>query len=108
MYAHKWGAALPRPHAAGLFILPANVTPSWPQFSRAQRACTWLAAPGGPTGQLLSGNQLSKAVKFVACMRSHGLHNFPHPTLRATYRVTLSATRACHPVLLGSGFIRAG
>jgi hypothetical protein len=58
----------------------SGVDPSSPVFQAAQKACQKLA-PGG--GKAPSPAQQAKAqaqaLKFSACMRSHGVANFPDP-----------------------------
>jgi hypothetical protein len=52
---------------------------SGPAFNHAMNAC----AKYGPHGQAISGAQLAQikqgALKMAACMRSHGVPNFPDP-----------------------------
>jgi len=60
----------------------SGVDPSSPQFARANKACEHLVpTKGGASG----GNTITPAdqadyLKAVACMRSHGIPNFPDPS----------------------------
>jgi hypothetical protein len=50
----------------------------------AQNACRHLLPNGGPSqAQLAAGQaqELKQALKYTQCMRSHGLPNFPDPTV---------------------------
>jgi hypothetical protein len=49
-----------------------------PAFNSAQQACHSYLPNGGRAGQL-NASQRQAALKFSACMRSHGLSNFPDP-----------------------------
>jgi hypothetical protein len=54
------------------------------QFAAAQSACQHLLPPGqslsGQPQQTISAQQQADYLKAAACMRSHGLTNFPEPT----------------------------
>lgn len=52
--------------------------PSSPQFQTAQQACKALEPPGLQTGGQ-STQQQSQMLKFVSCMRTNGVPNFPDP-----------------------------
>jgi hypothetical protein len=75
-------AAYPDPDAEGDIRLSSSsgVNPSSSQFLSAQKACARFE-PGGSTGSITPWGQalLEKALKFVACMRAHGIPNFPDP-----------------------------
>lgn len=49
-----------------------------PQMVAAQKACKSLQ-PGGEGGGKASAAQEAEALKYSACMRSHGVPNFPDP-----------------------------
>jgi hypothetical protein len=53
--------------------------PSSPQFQAAQQACKSLEPPGLQSGSAQSTQQQSQMLKFVSCMRQHGVSNFPDP-----------------------------
>jgi hypothetical protein len=53
--------------------------PSSPQFQAAQQACKSLEPPGLQAGSPQSNQQQSQMLKFVSCMRSNGVPNFPDP-----------------------------
>lgn len=109
----------PDPDAQGRFPLPAGMSTTSPQFQAAQKACKSVAPPGPLTGQPLSKAQLTNALKFVACMRSHGVRSMPDPTPQGKFQSAgslplnspqfFSAFRACRPLLPpGSGFGAGG
>ena len=54
-----------------------------PQFKSAQQACTKLLPGGGPgsgPNRQISSQEQSQYLKAAACIRSHGIPNFPDPT----------------------------
>lgn len=51
------------------------------QFVAAKRACERVLPSGGQPPPAVSRQLLSKLVKFAQCMRSHGVSNWPDPTL---------------------------
>lgn len=87
--------------------------PNSPQYQAAQTACASLAPGGGTAADQSKG--LANAVKYAACMRAHGVTNFPDPTL-VNGQIEFqgqggigrspqfpAAQSACQPVLSGSG-----
>jgi hypothetical protein len=50
-----------------------------PQFKRAQQACKKLLPNGGTPTPQEQAKQLQAALRYSACMRSHGVPNFPDP-----------------------------
>jgi hypothetical protein len=76
----------PDPNSQGNFVFdnPGNpVDPSSPQYQSANKACQKLL-PNGRMGFTPTElrQAMSKALKFSACMRSHGIANFPDPVAR--------------------------
>jgi hypothetical protein len=64
-------------HGYGLTI--DNETANSPQFKNAQRACKKLLPNGGtPTAQE-QAKQLQEALKYAACIRAHGMPDYPDP-----------------------------
>jgi hypothetical protein len=55
-----------------------------PHFKSAQQACSKLLPGGGPGGEgsnhQITPSEQSKYLKAAACIRSHGIPNFPDPT----------------------------
>jgi len=54
-----------------------------PHFQSAQQACRKLLPGGGPgagSNQQISPQEQSQYLKAAACIRSHGIPNFPDPT----------------------------
>jgi hypothetical protein len=54
-----------------------------PQFNSAQQACSKLLPGGGPgsgSNREISPQEQSQYLKAAACIRSHGIPNFPDPT----------------------------
>jgi hypothetical protein len=80
----------PDPNSNGGFILTgryvdghlvSGVDPNSPQYQTAQKSCEKLL-PKNP--QKTAGHfaqQLQDALKYSACMRAHGIPNFPDPTV---------------------------
>jgi hypothetical protein len=56
-----------------------DLNPNSPTYQAAQKACQKYASGGTtPADQT---QQLSQALKYAACMRSHGVTDFPDPTV---------------------------
>ena len=54
-----------------------------PQFKSAQQACSKLLPGGGPgagSNHQITPSEQSQYLKAAACIRSHGIPNFPDPT----------------------------
>jgi hypothetical protein len=85
------GAAnFPDPTAQGTFQLRASLTAS-PQFKAADDACKSLAPAGPLRSQAPTTAQLNQALKFVHCMRRHGV-NLPDPTPQGSFQNKLTAS----------------
>jgi hypothetical protein len=69
----------PDPNSKGQLLITPNsgVDPNSPQFQAAQQACQSLAPQQSPAQAQQSQ---ARILKFAACMRSHGVPNFPDPT----------------------------
>jgi hypothetical protein len=69
------------PSGASIRIaVPASVGGN-PKFKSAQQACRKLLPGGGPSNQpVVSPGEQSQYLKAAACIRSHGVPNFPDPT----------------------------
>jgi hypothetical protein len=76
----------PDPKASGggmsLTIGPGTgVDPNSPQFQAAGKACQKLMPGGGKApSPAMQAKALAQMLKFSACMRAHGLPDFPDPT----------------------------
>lgn len=57
----------------------SGLNPDSPQFRKAQSACAKYLPNGGKVDPAAQAKALKAALKFSACMRSHGLPNFPDP-----------------------------
>jgi len=89
----------PDPSAGGgIAISPSmGFDPNSPTFLAAQRACRSLLhiTPPSPAEQ---ARMQQEALKFSACMRSHGLPNFPDPQFgNGTVRMKLDARQGMDP-----------
>jgi hypothetical protein len=76
----------PDPNSQGDFVFDnpgTSLDLSSPQYQSANKACQKLL-PNGRMGFTPTELQqaMSKALKFSACMRSHGIANFPDPVSR--------------------------
>jgi len=72
----------PDPNAQGViqFGSANGIDPSSPKFQAAQQACRKVLPNGGqPSPQQIAKAQQA-ALAFSACMRSHGIKDFPDPT----------------------------
>jgi hypothetical protein len=68
-------------HGYGLTI--DDETANSPQFKNAEQVCKKLLPNGGmPTAQEQAA-QMQEALKYAACIRSHGVPSFPDPKLHA-------------------------
>jgi hypothetical protein len=68
-------------HGYGLTI--DDETANSPQFKNAQQVCKKLLPNGGAPPAQEQAKQLQEALKYAACIRSHGVPNFPDPKLHA-------------------------
>jgi len=72
-------------HGNGVSVA-IRVTPAItgnPHFKSAQQACSKLLPGGGPGGgsnHQITPQEQSQYLKAAACVRSHGVPNFPDPT----------------------------
>ena len=73
--------AFPDPNSNGVFPNNGHLDLSSPQYQAAAKVCKNLQ-PAPDTSQFQQGYQ--KLLKYSACMRSHGIPNFPDPTLSNT------------------------
>jgi hypothetical protein len=68
-------------HKVAIRVTPA-ITGN-PHFNSAERACAKLAPGGGPgegSNRPISTQEQSQYLKAAACIRTHGIPNFPDPT----------------------------
>jgi hypothetical protein len=75
----------PQRHGNGATLMLRSgqgINPSSSQFQAATRACRQYA-PAGATGGTVSPAFRAQALAFAACMRSHGVPNFPDPQFQA-------------------------
>jgi hypothetical protein len=103
-----------------------GVDPNSPQFQAAEKTCRKLMPNGGkaPSPAQLA-KDLAQMLKFSACMRSHGLPDFPDPTssgggiqlsiggekgsgLNPSSPVFQAAQKACQSVMPGPKFKGSG
>ncbi len=61
-------------------VIADGITFSGPAFDAAAKACAKLLPGGGGPPPPLTAQQKQKALEFAACMRAHGVPNFPDPT----------------------------
>ena len=64
----------------GLNLDGTGINPFSPSFKAAQSECRKLLPGGGPGAHPATGQQKKQLVAVAACMRSHGVSNFPDPT----------------------------
>jgi hypothetical protein len=72
-------------HSAKITLHPGSgVDPNSPQFAAAYKACKHLLPNnGGPSqGQSITRADQADYLKAAACMRKHGIPEFPDPTFR--------------------------
>jgi hypothetical protein len=78
----------PDPNAQGV-ITGNGFDPGSPQFQKAQQSCSKYLPNGGTPSPAQQALMRHQALAFSACMRSHGLPNFPDPDFGPGGRVTL-------------------
>jgi hypothetical protein len=72
----------PDPNSQGVVSISSSsgIDPSTPQFQSAQRACSkYLPSGGQPPSPAQQAKMQRRALRFSACMRAHGVPNFPDP-----------------------------
>jgi hypothetical protein len=57
-----------------------GLDPTSPQFKAAQKTCQKLLPNGGKPDPAMQAKAQAQMLKFSACMRAHGLPDFPDPT----------------------------
>ena len=61
--------------------IPAGVNPNGATFKSAQQACHKLLPEGGPShARTIDPQEQAQYLKVAACVRAHGVPNFPDPT----------------------------
>jgi hypothetical protein len=74
----------PNPTSQGNFLLPPSLAPFSPQFRSANRACAKLLPNGGQVSPAVVQKAIEDDLRFAACMRTHGVPDFPDPTQNGT------------------------
>jgi hypothetical protein len=76
----------PDPNSQGNFVIDGKkdhlTGQSSPQMQAANKACQHLLPNGGQDTAAQLRKDLNQALKFVACMRSHGMPDFPEPVVQ--------------------------
>lgn len=73
---------MPDPGAAGGIQLPADVNPASPAFESALASCARLMPAGASEARSAPSQQaIEQLLALSRCMRSHGVAEFPDPTL---------------------------
>jgi hypothetical protein len=76
----------------------SGLNPSSPQFKQAQSACSKYLPNGGKVDPAAQAKALRWALKFSACMRSHGVPNFPDPKVSGgAIGLTMSRSSGINP-----------
>ena len=72
----------PDPSSSGELQITSSsgIDPSSPTFEAAQRACQKLLPGGGAPSPAQQAKMQKALLAFSACMRSHGITDFPDPT----------------------------
>jgi hypothetical protein len=74
----------------GILISNGSETGTPQQFASASKACDHLLPNGGQETPAQIREDVSADLKIAACMRSHGITNFPDPTVDSLGGVHLS------------------
>lgn len=73
-------STFPDPNSQGQFaLLGSGIDPSSARFQSAQKACQHLDRHSHIQSPTQHEHQVQQTLKYVACMRSHGIANFPEP-----------------------------
>ena len=74
--------AFPDPDAAGTLTITTSpsLDPSSPLFQKAEVHCQHLLPAGKTLSQAQQQKMKARVLAFAACMRSHGVPNYPDPT----------------------------
>jgi hypothetical protein len=106
--------SFPDPDSQGDFDIPASIDAGSPRYLTANRACAHL----DPIAPLTAPQQRQltvDALRFAACIRTHGVPNFPDPVITAhgmkingsgpapSAPQLAAAQRACRKYLPGGG-----
>jgi hypothetical protein len=76
----------------------SGLDPGSAQFRAAEKACRKLMPNGGEPSPQQRAQMQERALKFSACMRSHGVPNFPEPSFEGNgVRLTLKAGSGIDP-----------
>ncbi len=70
----------PDSHGTITITVSTSLNPSSPLFQRAEGECQHLLPPGKTLSQTQEQGMKAGALAFAACMRSHGVPNYPDPT----------------------------
>jgi hypothetical protein len=72
----------PDPNGQGLITIHSGmgIDPGSPAFTSARAACTKLLPNGGQPTPAQIAQQQQKMLAFSACMRAHGIKDFPDPS----------------------------
>ncbi len=72
----------PDPDATGTLTITTSpsLNPSSPLFQKAEVDCQHLLPPGKTLSQAQQQKLKARVLAFAACMRSHGVPNYPDPT----------------------------
>lgn len=72
----------PGPDSTGTITVTVStaLNPAAPGFQRAEAACQHLLPAGKAPSQSMQQRIKQSALAFAACMRAHGIPNYPDPT----------------------------
>jgi hypothetical protein len=73
----------PQPDGAILISPQDHLAQGSPQFAAASKACQHLLPPSRPMSAAQQGQVTQRLLKWVACMRSHGVPDMPDPQVNA-------------------------
>jgi hypothetical protein len=89
-------ATYPDPDDQGVITITisASLDPSSPLFQKALADCQKLIPAGKALRPARQQQMKNRALAFAACMRSHGVPNYPDPTFGRGGTVNQSLTRS--------------
>ena len=82
----------PDPNKQGSFVGElGHLNASSPQYKKADQSCESLLPNGGQTTPAQSQKLEGYALQYAECMRSHGVTNYPDPTVMSNGSVSVGA-----------------
>jgi hypothetical protein len=79
-------------------LTSGTVNPNSPQLKSAMQACQSLIPHAKASGSGPSTHSMDQLLKYVQCMRSHGVTDFPEPNSNGEIQVQITGGAANNPL----------